>query len=1354
MSENGSIEPPLPPPSKPPLLPSGEGERQDSMVFSLKNGALDELIVRATADELTAALSPLDLEQRRRLEKLCEEIITPQEQALVVMTDVPPEDVVLQGPSMAPPEAIVGVGAPSLPQDWQVPTTLALRNQAPIPIQNTSRLAKLRNFDPKKQLLEFCFRLPSLYCESLARRHWAFLLFYCLIITIVVSAGWRRVEVNTDIEAFGRVEGLAASRHIVYREALKHQNAIKDADSLADRKTFQLEIYYEAKSGSVFAEAPLRDIKAFENNLRGLGGWAKMCAMSDPAARFRCQPGESMANYAWPQRAEIVQSTPTPFNLDFNGESLERLPVDAFLTYLHEGRAGPHDLKKFLPHASAGPQSDSTLLRSIFSFTAASQDSSAFEEAFDVFVSEELFYFLQEQVEKAEETPSDPWIDPSSVRLFYRSAEIETHEVRYFLAKDLKLTIGCLVFIFIFLVFQLRSLLLAFAGLTQVCLVPLIAYALVPIEELSIIGFACIFLLVGLSSNDLPALKDHWRRLGKESDHKLPVSNPGSAAYNDEMTMYFAHRASLLFPALFLRLLPQFVVSVSFLVFLSSSIRPIREFGLFMCVGISVSCVVTLTALPALILIHEAWICPFLHRRLPFWLAMALEPKNLPFPWRPLTRLLLKISQPWIGRWIWLGTGVVSLIIFIIAVAVAAGSDNPGVPEVYAPDHHYIASQLLVDAFLPTAPALEPAPSGTRVCEMEYGNSAECGLHWCEAPQAPQASDTASDTTSTTTVVIANTNQECVCQSSGAPASAACRYVNVSGKLAGQSFEGVADDDRSTVWRNHILSSIPNVNSSFTVTSSRRTSSLVLEHWESGVTNVEPVVEMPWTVVQIGSPSVEPNSYNTCDYTTSCYCGLRVCTLPTAWSAAGTLTFPITTNRLLSASGGPTPSLSEVNVAFGITVSEETGHFSGKPIDYTIGDFDPSDPWAQRRMLSVCTDLPANLNVVEKKCWIESFREWLLAGGEKFPTQRFGDFQADLKRFKEERSDVVMTAEWTDVNGNMIATAFDFLVTPIPRSEVSLILDEMNAWEMYVITSGGWATSNSWYEAQAEHEAMSNSWMLMLTAYLLVVLAGLLYTWDLAFTCITVGIATLALIFLSFMMFCLFGWAIGPWEVILLVVFLFYIVEPAFRVGRGAVWAGVLVTEMRIAGNVLPPRVAPPPQQLQLPPPEVQQVVDVETPGQIADVENPSPETPSPIMDLPHVAAAQSPAMLNPDPYVRHATTLGSDNISEDSGHIEAMARSAFEARLTRFTLNIANAVWPSALKLIFCAFFLLFCKFRLFSRLGVVTFVVQIILLPCTFILLPSAILLCPTREEPDIILLHGWIKQKMKERQERLDD
>merc|ERR1719313_2827034 len=102
--------------------------------------------------------------------------------------------------------------------------------------------------------------------------------------------------------------------------------------------------------------------------------------------------------------------------------------------------------------------------------------------------------------------------------------------------------------------------------------------------------------------------------------------------------------------------------------------------------------------------------------------------------------------------------------------------------------------------------------------------------------------------------------------------------------------------------------------------------------------------------------------------------------------------------------------------------------------------------------------------------------------------------------------------------------------------------------------SNAWATSSAWADAYAQYEAMSNAWNIALLACGICIIAALAYTWDLAFTALLIVISLFAMVHLAFWMFCIFQWDVGPWEVILMVAYLLYTVEPALRVGRGTIW--------------------------------------------------------------------------------------------------------------------------------------------------------------------------------------------------------
>jgi hypothetical protein len=1136
-----------------------------------------------------------------------------------------------------------------------------------------------------------------------------------MIVVIIISAGWPgSIEVNTDIQAFREVVGDAAQMQRSYTESLKHQKAAKDNTTLADRKTFEVQLYYEAKEGSVFSEAALRDIRALENLLRNMEGWKRMCAMSDENARFRCEPGESLGNYAWPKRQEVHSNAHTPFTLKFNGESGERLPVHAFLTYLNERKPAPHELKKFMPHQFSSATDDSTLLRTIFAFTAPSLDSTAFEAAYQEFVAEELFPALKNATERAQETPDDPWIEPWSIRLYFRGHDIEAHEVRYYLEGDLKFAIGALVITLVATWLQLRSFFLAVLGLAQVCVVPLVAYVTVSVslEKLSLASFLCIFLVIGLSSNDLLAVKEYWSRVGREVGHMYP-SNPGAIGYKDELERYYTARLSRTFQALFFRFLPQFMTMVSWLVFLTSLIRPIREFGIFMFTCTAYACCLCVGMFPPLLVVHEAYIQPFIHRG-PRILAMILEPRreNFKFPWRPIARKCLLLAEKRRAKLIWAGTAGVTLIIFIITVVVAVNSETPGLPEVYSPAHHGNAGRPLIETFMPTSPALVEASQDTLVCDPFSSDTTGCGLHWCEAPQASTA-------TTTTPAPGSSIDHKCICHQP-ATTGLSCDYAHFTPVVSGNTFWKANDTTRLSSVNTYVKATFP---SSLSINMLGSTgsllSSLVLEHWESGATNVEAVVKMPVAEVKLKNVSAVASTSNTCIMQSICYCGNRLCTVTATGKRqvdgpvlpAGALVSTADTNSAAQL-------VKEVIIVFGITAEEGNGFLQGDHSWSFDNTFEPVSPWAQRAMLKMCNNIPASFAVVESHCWINDFRIWMIAQGEQFPTQRFSDFQSHLKRFLKEKSSVPITALWHDINDDMVATAFAFKVPPKVDASASDILAGMQAWHAYVATentnaatsaSKAFATSSFWADAEAQHEAMSNAWDVALLALGICILSCLLYTWDFAFSGIVIVVAFIAMVYLSFFMFCLFGWAVGPWEVILLVAYLMYSVEPALRVGRGTVWGDYLESETRLSSNAVAPLPA-------LMPPASDALAIQDAPG------------------------TGVPA-LNPDA----PDGEGSSNNSPRNDAEDARARSAFEGRMHTLVLNNSNAVFGSAVKLVLCGILALPTEFRLFTRLGAVTIMVPLISLPCIFILVPTALVLFPIREKPDLVTLSEKIIEKI---------
>lgn len=421
--------------------------------------------------------------------------------------------------------------------------------------------------------------------------------------------------------------------------------------------------------------------------------------------------------------------------------------------------------------------------------------------------------------------------------------------------------------------------------------------------------------------------------------------------------------------------------------------------------------------------------------------------------------------------------------------------------------------------------------------------------------------------------------------------------------------------------------------------------------------------------------------------------------------------------RLLAERTTPVPSFREVVVVFGITAPSGSGWLEGENTWKFDKTFEPVSPWAQRSMLKMCSNVPSGFNVLKSNCWIQGFRTWMMLQGEKFPTQRFGDFQSHLRRYLKEASSTPVTAMWLDAKGDMVATAFSFKVPPNLQASSSDILSNREKWLAYIkaenedsatSASKAWATSSFWVEAEAQNEAYTNAWELAGFAILICVVACLLYTWDFAFTGIMILVSTVSMTVLAWFMFAWFNWAIGPWEVVLLVAYMMYTVEPALRVGRGTIWGDFLFCEAVLAGNAVSPRPA-----------------ELSAPGS------------APVAALALTDVSQEVNRLASNAPASETSSVDSpvQNREELAGDSEA--RRAFEGRMHQYIMYVTNATFGSAAKLILCGILALPCQFRLFTRMGAVTIMVALISIPFTFILVPTALVLMPIREKPDIVTL-----------------
>lgn len=202
---------------------------------------------------------------------------------------------------------------------------------------------------------------------------------------------------------------------------------------------------------------------------------------------------------------------------------------------------------------------------------------------------------------------------------------------------------------------------------------------------------------------------------------------------------------------------------------------------------------------------------------------------------------------------------------------------------------------------------------------------------------------------------------------------------------------------------------------------------------------------------------------------------------------------------------------------------------------------------------------------------------------------------------------------------------------------------------------------------------------------------------------------------LSFFMFCLFGWSIGPWEVTLLTVFFCYTVGPAIRIIRE------YITPSTENGAVSLEEGDTSDERMNIGAPVLQSALAVLAPDDTGDD-----------------AAAQAARRLEVNPRAMDEESEVSSNRDEDH----------HGARVRRAVLLVSGTTLGAAMKMFACGVFVAPSELRLFSRVGVIGIVTPLVSVPVVLILLPAALLLIgPERKTPDLVLLWELCAMKLNE-------
>jgi len=440
-----------------------------------------------------------------------------------------------------------------------------------------------------------------------------------------------------------------------------------------------------------------------------------------------------------------------------------------------------------------------------------------------------------------------------------------------------------------------------------------------------------------------------------------------------------------------------------------------------------------------------------------------------------------------------------------------------------------------------------------------------------------------------------------------------------------------------------------------------------------------------------------------------------------------------------------------VTVVFGITPPESSQFLEGVPDWSFDSTFDPVSPWAQRAMYAVCADVPAELDVIGMHCWISDFRRWLIDQGMMFPIARFDGFYNQVNRFVAEHR-AVGSDMWLDTNGDIRATTLHLQVAK--RSSPTQILEDQRRWRSYVAeknrqastgASKAWVTSQTWVEMEAYDQALASAWRVALLNILGAAVCGLLFMSDVEIVGIIVVINVTLFTGLLFLILCVFQWQFGPWEMLIVSVFLSNALEPAFRIGRDFVMPPLSENEYQASCNKDgQPKPAEDNGNAQPGSTNVMAIRD----GAVGSSDLAAGA--SSTMDCTGVSSTEGNgfhekalACLDNDD---EGPIVPQDSISSGSSGVFQPPPAAPEAALERSVYLSIETIIASSVQLAVCGLIIIPCNFRLFTRLGVVALVFPLFWIFGTLVLLPTAILASGRlRREPDVWQFWRWIETKV---------
>lgn len=972
-----------------------------------------------------------------------------------------------------------------------------------------------------------------------------------VIFAVVIGLGMllKPIEIETSFDSFMKTSTNSSTLRDTFEAAMESRTQARRLQGALLYKQFDLYIAYEVtgSSASVFDHEVLQRISAFEADLRSKASWKALCEQANVEnLRRLCDPGLSLATYGLPSlQMEVGKIVPS--NMAFDGQGRDAVPLDTTLRLLQQ-----YNLQAIvLPtsYDAANPLSTKvcrTVLRwQLYCCTSTDPASvqlgvvERLNEEWDTFVKDTALPLLQDA--------SD---GDSGLKVYFGGTGVEEIEVMDTLWGDIRLAFASMVFVLCYLTFHTQSLFLGILGIIIVVMAVPFSYVffalLANTTTMTIASFLSLFLVVGLGSDVIFVYTDFWRDAPKYA----------GTVEIDQVTWTLLNAGKASFAT-------TFTTALSFFANLASVLRPLREFGMFMglCV-VFVWVLVTIVYLP-LCVVDERWFSRCRLRCDRSWRRPSRPSSPQPVMHRTLssrshcgffsttTRIVRSYARLIVFAWI-------LLFLASIGLAVTQAETDTGVPNIFPGDHNQNRGKELLERFNSASEVVDPnfaaPPAEAAICSessFQITDRTSCSLFWCEVNTLEQWSPDG------TCQCYRQDKGASTCDVNGATATAVQRFVGTS-QLNAADLNGAVGD--------HLVSdavaglSFPPDNSRAAFMSQAAMAPLLLEEWETGDTMLKPMTELQATLQRA-------NTQASCGFNEICFCGTYVCKLAADFQRVNDITLssltPLSGGRLLSGWTVASDQRATVDVVFGIRVIE-TNPLLGQPdMDSRwefLDSFVPSQPWAQRNMYYFCEDLPESLRAVQKNCWIQDFRNWLVQRNERFPTLQ-ENFDNLLNQFAAGGlTGVASSKDFLWVRDGMLKASYmAFSVDVYKYADTDTAIEYMEMWDGHITTwndeasrfaRGAWHTSQLWVRAEAQRELISSTVTTLLIVLGLAFLGMLVFTVDLVLALFVVLSTIGVLCFLAFFIIVLMAWPIGPIEVIALIVFIGYAVTYSLHVAH------------------------------------------------------------------------------------------------------------------------------------------------------------------------------------------------------------